>query len=101
MPVIFPGRQALISGGESNMSCNANLPIDYCWFRKPNGEILSVSDKIMPVEDKDKDDKETEETFSYHGLGFGLGECGITLKNVAPEVIFHTNFITFFFQTFH
>lgn len=78
----FPGRQALIDGSEPTISCNANLPIDYCWFRKPNGEILSVSDRMMMESDA------ASKMFSYHGLGFGLGECGIALKEVKPEVTF-------------
>lgn len=79
--VAFPGRQALINGSASTISCNANLPIDYCWFRKPNGEILSISDKMTPEMDA------VSHMFSYHGLGFGLGECGITLKEVNSEVL--------------
>lgn len=81
----FPGRQALINGSESTISCNANLAIDYCWFRKSNGKILSVSDKVMKMEGASTNQTEPQE-FWYHGLGFGLGECGITLREVMPEV---------------
>uniref|UniRef100_A0A336MU22 CSON004819 protein n=1 Tax=Culicoides sonorensis TaxID=179676 RepID=A0A336MU22_CULSO len=80
--ITFPGRQALISGQKSNITCNANLPISYCWFRKPNGQIISVSDQIDMTHDEDE---ENSKSFSYHGLSFGLGDCGIELKEVKPE----------------
>ncbi|CAO1390109.1 unnamed protein product [Diamesa tonsa] len=53
------------------IECNSNNPFDYCWIQHPTGKIISVSDK------KKKD--ETDD-FHYHGEGFHLGECVVTIK---------------------
>lgn len=53
------------------IECNSNNPFDYCWIQHPTGKIISVSDK--------KKKNETDD-FHYHGEGFHLGECVVTIK---------------------
>lgn len=66
-----------LNGTEMTLQCNANKPLDYCWFRNPRGEIYSVSENLVPGED---------EHYWYSGISLSLGDCGIRLKPVSEEM---------------
>lgn len=54
-----------------NILCLSKIPIEYCWFRHPNGTAFSIPEHHIWTENSE---------FWYHGNGFKLGECGITVK---------------------
>lgn len=75
------GRQVLLTNTSSTLYCHTNLPIGYCWFRRPNGEILSVSEEeLPPMYDEKTGEQKESKNYWYNGLGFGLGDCQITLN---------------------
>ncbi|XP_077290449.1 uncharacterized protein LOC143914207 [Arctopsyche grandis] len=51
------------------MMCSYSLPISYCWFKSPNGTIIS----ILPGTVNDN--------YTYAGNGLKTGQCGILIKN--------------------
>ncbi|XP_065086379.1 uncharacterized protein LOC135708308 [Ochlerotatus camptorhynchus] len=67
----------VLNGTEMTLQCNANKPLDYCWFRDQHGEIYSVSEGLPPAEDAH---------FWYSGISLSLGDCGIRLKPVTEEM---------------
>lgn len=75
----YPGKQVIVNGSSATLTCDANISIDHCWFMKPGGQIWSVSDNMMPPK---VTDPAKLPDYWYHGLGFGLGDCGITLREV-------------------
>lgn len=54
-----------------NLLCESTIAIEYCWFRHPDGSIISVTDQT---------EEDDEKPFWYHGNGFQLGHCGITIR---------------------
>jgi len=59
-----------------NLLCQAKIPINYCWFGHPNGTSYSVSDTKVHAAD---------DVFGYHGNGFLMGECGITINDASTN----------------
>ncbi|XP_053615492.1 uncharacterized protein LOC128678160 [Plodia interpunctella] len=60
--------------GESlTMSCTIQSPIQYCYFRRPNGMTYSVSPGVSSSE------------FEYVGAGLDAGECGIRFSNLEAQ----------------
>ncbi|XP_055298260.1 uncharacterized protein LOC129566399 [Sitodiplosis mosellana] len=56
-----------------NILCKRYIPTDYCWFRDPSGQIISMSDQKEPDDSND--------IYRYYGTGIKLGECGLTILN--------------------
>lgn len=67
-----------LKGGNVHVLCKTNIAFDYCWFLTPNGNRLSVSDLSHRESNEN-------ELFFYHGTGFKMGECGITLREGTLE----------------
>lgn len=59
----------LVKGSDDVIMCQANLPIRYCWFQRPNGDIIAL----------------TEKSKNYAGLSFGIGQCGIKIHSEGDE----------------
>ncbi|EDS44122.1 conserved hypothetical protein [Culex quinquefasciatus] len=66
-----------LNGTEVKLQCNANKPLDYCWFKDPRGVIYSVSEVLMEDE---------EGSYWYDGISLTMGDCGIRLKPVTEEM---------------
>ncbi|KAL1379417.1 hypothetical protein pipiens_014919 [Culex pipiens pipiens] len=66
-----------LNGTEVKLQCNANKPLDYCWFKDPLGVIYSVSEVLMEDE---------EGSYWYEGISLAMGDCGIRLKPVTEEM---------------
>ncbi|EDS28561.1 conserved hypothetical protein [Culex quinquefasciatus] len=66
-----------LNGTEVKLQCNANKPLDYCWFKDPLGVIYSVSEVLMEDE---------EGSYWYDGISLAMGDCGIRLKPVTEEM---------------
>ena len=47
------------------LKCSVEEPLDYCWFRSPNGTDYSVSNGGKTING----------AIHYAGLGFELGDC--------------------------
>lgn len=79
-----------------NILCKHSIQTDYCWFRDPSGQKISLSDKKPPSEDDmyrfglgprintiNKCSLIRNTSFRYYGTGIELGECGLTILNAA------------------
>lgn len=66
-----------LNGSEMTLQCNANKPLDYCWFRDHDGEIYSVSENLVHGEGTD---------YWYSGISLALGDCGIRFKPVSENM---------------
>nr|XP_029732390.1 uncharacterized protein LOC109417989 [Aedes albopictus] len=66
-----------LSGAEMTLQCNANKPLDYCWFRDQDGEIYSVSENLVHGEGTN---------YWYSGISLALGDCGIRFKPVSENM---------------
>lgn len=53
-----------------------DFAIKYCDFKSPSGKWHSISDDTPIVSDS---------RISYWGQGFDMGECGITIKDLADD----------------
>jgi hypothetical protein len=62
----------LVDNETAIIQCNANNPLNRCWFQHPIHRILSVSDKKVRSDDDD---------FQYYGKSFQMGHCGIKIKS--------------------
>ncbi|XP_055630086.1 uncharacterized protein LOC129770919 [Toxorhynchites rutilus septentrionalis] len=65
----------VLNGTGITIQCNANKPLDYCWFKDPSGNIYSVSDNSV--------DNAYGVRFRYHGISLQMGDCGIELNTTA------------------
>ncbi|XP_055534891.1 uncharacterized protein LOC129724211 isoform X2 [Wyeomyia smithii] len=59
------------------LRCNANKPLDYCWFKDPNGTTYSVSETSVTNADS---------YYWYSGISLAMGDCGIKLKPISDEM---------------
>ncbi|XP_053687098.1 uncharacterized protein LOC128736636 [Sabethes cyaneus] len=67
----------VLNGTDMILQCNANKPLDYCWFKDPTGMIYSVSESSMTNEDG---------YYWYSGISLAMGDCGIKLKPITTEM---------------
>uniref|UniRef100_A0A182N3A9 Ig-like domain-containing protein n=1 Tax=Anopheles dirus TaxID=7168 RepID=A0A182N3A9_9DIPT len=64
------------NGTMASLLCNANKPIDYCWFRGPHGQFYTLSESLT-AEGRDGGHQHW-----YSGIALALGECGITFATM-------------------
>uniref|UniRef100_A0A182JVK3 Ig-like domain-containing protein n=1 Tax=Anopheles christyi TaxID=43041 RepID=A0A182JVK3_9DIPT len=79
-PLAIIGRDETViaqNGTTTSLHCNANKPIDYCWFRGPHGQFYSLSESLTP----DRQDA-SHHYYWYSGIALSMGECGITFANL-------------------
>ncbi|XP_052895791.1 uncharacterized protein LOC128302980 [Anopheles moucheti] len=62
------------NGTTTSLQCNANKPIDYCWFRGPHGQFYSLSESLTA--------EHSDAHYWYSGISLEMGECGITFANI-------------------
>uniref|UniRef100_A0A182MQ77 Ig-like domain-containing protein n=1 Tax=Anopheles culicifacies TaxID=139723 RepID=A0A182MQ77_9DIPT len=60
------------NGSMTSFQCNANKPIDYCWFRGPHGQFYSLSESLT----------QEHGHYWYGGISLEMGECGITFATI-------------------
>uniref|UniRef100_A0A182SCW3 Ig-like domain-containing protein n=1 Tax=Anopheles maculatus TaxID=74869 RepID=A0A182SCW3_9DIPT len=58
----------------TTLLCNANKPIDYCWFRGPHGQFYSLSESLTA--------ERNEGNYWYSGISLAMGECSITFAHI-------------------
>ncbi|XP_046431578.1 uncharacterized protein LOC124185158 [Neodiprion fabricii] len=56
--------------GKLQLRCEANVPISYCWFLGPDGEIFTPTQSLQ----------QEDLPYKYIGNGFGKGQCGMEIK---------------------
>ncbi|XP_055602240.1 uncharacterized protein LOC129751020 [Uranotaenia lowii] len=77
LAIIEAGDVNALKGTEMTLRCNANKPLDYCWFRDPEGMIYSVSEHL----EQDDDLK-----YWYSGVALSMGDCGMRVRVISEEV---------------
>ncbi|XP_058123133.1 uncharacterized protein LOC131294170 [Anopheles ziemanni] len=60
-----------------SLQCNANKPIDYCWFRGPHGQFYSLSEGLS--------EERGAGHYWYSGISLAMGECGIGLGTISDH----------------
>uniref|UniRef100_A0A182RF15 Ig-like domain-containing protein n=1 Tax=Anopheles funestus TaxID=62324 RepID=A0A182RF15_ANOFN len=65
------------NGSMASLQCNANKPIDYCWFRGPHGQFYSLSESLTA--------ERNDGHYWYGGISLEMGECGITFANIFAD----------------
>ncbi|XP_013186228.2 uncharacterized protein LOC106131619 [Amyelois transitella] len=66
-----------LEGDSLTMSCSIQSPIRYCYFRRPNGMIYTVSTGVSTDE------------YEYVGAGLDAGECGIRFSRLLSQETGH------------
>ncbi|XP_058837283.1 uncharacterized protein LOC131693465 [Topomyia yanbarensis] len=66
-----------LNGTEMALQCNANKPLDYCWFKDPAGMNYSVSESLV---------QDGNTSYWYSGISLAMGDCGIKLTNITMEM---------------
>uniref|UniRef100_A0A182Q531 Ig-like domain-containing protein n=1 Tax=Anopheles farauti TaxID=69004 RepID=A0A182Q531_9DIPT len=64
------------NGTMASLLCNANKPIDYCWFRGPHGQFYSLSESLT------EEERPGGHQHWYSGIALAMGECGITFATM-------------------
>ncbi|XP_053674337.1 uncharacterized protein LOC128724639 [Anopheles nili] len=64
-----------LNGSTTSLLCNANKPIDYCWFRGPQGQFFSLSERLTEAHN--------DGHYWYSGISLTMGECGITFSAIS------------------
>uniref|UniRef100_A0A182TGQ5 Ig-like domain-containing protein n=1 Tax=Anopheles melas TaxID=34690 RepID=A0A182TGQ5_9DIPT len=75
-PLAIVGRDVTATaqnGTTASLLCNANKPIDYCWFRGPHGQFYSLSESLTHGDGA---------PYWYSGIALSMGECGITFATL-------------------
>ncbi|XP_058460044.1 uncharacterized protein LOC131435834 [Malaya genurostris] len=66
-----------LNGTEMTLQCNANKPLDYCWFKDPMGNSYSVSESSISDDDM---------YYWYSGISLKMGDCGIKIAPITMEM---------------
>ncbi|XP_013186300.2 uncharacterized protein LOC106131675 [Amyelois transitella] len=66
-----------LEGDSLTMTCSIQSPIQYCYFRRPNGMTYSVSPGVSTDE------------YEYVGAGLDAGECGIRFSRLLSQEAGH------------
>uniref|UniRef100_A0A182Y2W1 Uncharacterized protein n=1 Tax=Anopheles stephensi TaxID=30069 RepID=A0A182Y2W1_ANOST len=76
-PLAIIGQDRIVLAQNESMAtllCNANKPIDYCWFRGPHGQFYPLSESLTAERNAGK--------YWYSGISLAMGECSITFAHL-------------------
>uniref|UniRef100_A0AAG5DB61 Immunoglobulin domain-containing protein n=1 Tax=Anopheles atroparvus TaxID=41427 RepID=A0AAG5DB61_ANOAO len=80
LPLAIIGRDEMVAAQNDttvSLQCNANKPIDYCWFRGPHGQFYSLSERLS--------EENADGHHWYSGISLAMGDCGLGLAAITEH----------------